>query len=107
MDIEIFKTLWGAAGDGARYPTFREAIPVISATGFDGVSFALISLDFEPEIGTVAELAELTDEHGLSVATMIHTFGGTARPKPPAAAVAKGRDQPACEGGRRGQRVCR
>jgi sugar phosphate isomerase/epimerase len=75
MRLDLFKTLWGAVGDGARYPTFREAIPAIAAEGWDGVAFALIALDFEPGIGTIEELRDLCDEHGLDIATLVMSSG--------------------------------
>jgi sugar phosphate isomerase/epimerase len=77
MRLDVFKTLWGAVGAGSPYPTFREAIPVIAAQGFDGVAFALIARTFDPGIGELEELRELCDEHGLEIATLVMSEGAT------------------------------
>ena len=71
----LYKTLWGAAGDGARYPDLASAIPQIAEDGWDGVSAAMIAFQFEPEIGSPDELASLCEQHGLGMSLMIHTFG--------------------------------
>jgi len=73
----VFKTLWGAVGQGTPYPTFAEAIPAIAADGFDGVAFALVARDFEPEIGELGQLRDLCDEHSLEIATLVMSHGST------------------------------
>lgn len=79
MELELFKTLWGATGPANGYSTFDEVVPAVAADGFDGVAFALISLEFEPGLGTVAGLADVLSDHGLGVSTMVHTFGDSVR----------------------------
>ena len=77
MELRLFKTMWGAVGAGAPYRTFADAIPAIADEGWDGVVFALIARQFEPDIGSLEELRELCDDHDLGLATMIMTDGPT------------------------------
>ena len=71
----LYKTLWGAVGADAPHSTLEAAIPVIASQGWDGVSFALIALQFEPGIGDLDGLGELCDSHDLGLSVMVHTFG--------------------------------
>lgn len=75
MKLEVFKTLWGVVGAGNPFPTFEEAIPAVAGEGFDGVAFALIARQLEPEIGTLPQLEELCDEHDLGIVTLVQTSG--------------------------------
>lgn len=74
----FFKTLWGAVGSRAPHPDFNSVIPAIAAEGWDGVVFALIALEFEPQIGSLDELGMLCRDSGLDLATMIMTEGNDA-----------------------------
>lgn len=72
---QVFKTMWGAVGDGTHHPTFAEAIPAIAAAGYDGIVFALIAMEFDPGIGTLDQLADLCAEHDLEQVFMIMSEG--------------------------------
>lgn len=78
MDLLVYKTMWGAVGSGAPYPTLQEAIPAAAADGFDGVSFALIALESDPGIGTLQDLGSLCEASGLGLVTMVMTDGDDA-----------------------------
>ena len=73
--MNVYKTLWGAVGSGAPFPTFEAALPMIAQQGWDGVSVAEIAVRFEPEIGNLADLGRMCDDLGLGMSVMIHTFG--------------------------------
>lgn len=73
--MQLFKTTWGAVGSDTPYPDFASLIPAVAAEGWDGVSFALIALEFEPGIGSLAELRSLCDDHDLGLSVMAHTSG--------------------------------
>ncbi len=73
--VHLYKTLWGAVGANAPFSDFRGAIPHIAASGWDGVAFALIAFEFEPEIGTLEDLRGLCADHDLGLAVMVHSFG--------------------------------
>jgi sugar phosphate isomerase/epimerase len=73
--VNIYKTLWGAVGAGAPFADFRSAIPRIAESGWDGVSVALIAFQFDPGIGTLADLGGLCSQYGLGLSVMVHTFG--------------------------------
>lgn len=75
MSRRLFKTMWGAVGTGTRYPTFAEAIPAVAADGYDGIVFALIALQFDPDIGSMTQLHELCEEHGLDRVFMVMSEG--------------------------------
>lgn len=77
MRLAVYKTLWGAVGTGTPYPTFDEVIPAVARDGFDGVAFALFSLQTDPDIGTLDRLRELRDEHKLEIVTLVQTSGTT------------------------------
>lgn len=77
MTPRYFKTLWGAVGSTAPYATFADVIPAVVDEGWDGVAFALIALEFEPDIGSLDELAERCDDAGLDLAVMVMTDGVT------------------------------
>ena len=73
--MNVYKTLWGAVGNGAPFADFHSAIPHIVEAGWDGVSVALIAFEFDPEIGTLDELRQLCDDRDLGLSVMVHTFG--------------------------------
>ncbi|MGI9624652.1 MAG: sugar phosphate isomerase/epimerase family protein, partial [Acidimicrobiales bacterium] len=75
IKVKLYKTLWGAVGSDAPCATFSEAVPRIAAEGWDGVAFALIAFEFEPDIGDLDGLAQLCGAHDLGLALMVHTFG--------------------------------
>ena len=79
MKLQLFKTLWGAVGAGSPHPTLKEAIPAVAADGFEGVAFALIAHQLEPGIGSLQQLRELCNEHGLGIATLVQTSGDTVK----------------------------
>ncbi len=79
MKLQLFKTLWGAVGAGSPHPTLQEAIPAVAADGFEGVAFALIAHQLEPGIGSLQQLRELCNEHGLGIATLVQTSGDTVK----------------------------
>ncbi len=79
VPVKLYKTLWGAVGAGSPFADFRTAIPRIAESGWDGVSFALIALEFDPGIGSLDELRDLCADHGLDLSVMVHTSGEGVR----------------------------
>ena len=77
--MKLYKTLWGAVGAGSPFADFRTAIPKIAKSGWDGVSFALVALEFDPGIGSLDELGRLCNEHDLGLTVMVHTAGEGVR----------------------------
>ncbi|MFQ5947810.1 MAG: sugar phosphate isomerase/epimerase family protein [Acidimicrobiia bacterium] len=77
VQLDVFKTLWGAVGEESPYGTFADVIPRVAGDGFEGVVFALINLDVSPGIGTLDDLASLCGTHQLDLVTMVMTFGSS------------------------------
>lgn len=73
----LFKTMWGAIGAGSPYPTMAEALPAIAAEGWAGVVYAPVAEQFDPDAGTLEELADRCASFGLELVVMVHTWGRT------------------------------
>ena len=75
MTVVSFKTLWGAVGDGTPHKNFKEAIAANTNEGWDGVVYAPILQQSNPELGTLAELTAHCRESGLDLVVVVHTSG--------------------------------
>ena len=62
MRFGLYKTLWGAVGQGTGYDGFADVLPAVAAEGWDGVAFAFIAHEFDDGLGTDAELANQFSE---------------------------------------------
>ncbi len=74
MELNYYKTLWGALGAGTPYPTLRDAAPVIAAEGWSGIVYAQVARLFDKGYPPMPEAVEICAEHGLELVVMVHTW---------------------------------
>lgn len=75
MELKVYRSSWGAVGDGGPYGSVQEFLPLAKASGYDGVELAIV---FHRGTGpTNAELGDLLQQHELALMPLLITFGRT------------------------------